>query len=177
CMSRLGKASRLTPSTRTRSTGDIFATSPPRSHSGSSRNSCRIAHRLADEMITSVAPAARWKNESLPGWSRSKPWWACLSVDTLMPRAMRHGISLVTRVVLPEPLQPARPIMRMAPYSKTPGLEAGRQLLSRFGSLFGGLGSRALGAWLYFFLKPQPVVLLGPIDVHGAFAHGLESTF
>src|SRR4029077_6724638 len=63
----LGKASRLNPSTSTRSTGDIFATRPRRSHSGSSRSSCRMAQRVADEMITSVAPAARWKNESLPG--------------------------------------------------------------------------------------------------------------
>jgi hypothetical protein len=37
---------------------------------------------------------------------------------------------LVIRVVLPEPLQPARPMMRMAPYSKTPGLAAGRLALA-----------------------------------------------
>ena len=29
---------------------------------------------------------------------------------------MRHGNSLVTSVVLPEPLQPARPMMRMGPF-------------------------------------------------------------
>src|SRR6185437_10456007 len=58
-ISSLGKASRLKPSTSTRSTGDILPTSAARSHSGSSRNSCRIAQRLAEEMITSVAPAAR----------------------------------------------------------------------------------------------------------------------
>jgi hypothetical protein len=35
---------------------------------------------------------------------------------------------LVISVVLPEPLQPARPMMRMASYSKTPGRKAGRFL-------------------------------------------------
>ena len=41
--------------------------------SGASRNSCMIAQRLADEIRTSLAPAARCACESLPGWSRSKP--------------------------------------------------------------------------------------------------------
>src|SRR5262245_29755746 len=104
-----------------------------------------MAQRLADEITTSVAPEARWKNESLPGWSRSKPWWACLSVDTLIPRAIRRGISLVINVVLPEPLQPARPIMRMAPYSKTPGVEAGRFELGAYQRNYSAGCARAPG--------------------------------
>jgi hypothetical protein len=32
---------------------------------------------------------------------------------------MSTGNTLVINVVLPEPLQPARPIIRMRPYSKT----------------------------------------------------------
>ena len=36
-----------------------------------------------------------------------------LEVDTRQPRAIRRGSALVTSVVLPEPLQPARPMMRM----------------------------------------------------------------
>src|SRR5579863_525404 len=35
-------------------------------------------------------------------------------VDTVMPRAMNSGISAVIRVVLPLPLHPARPKMRIA---------------------------------------------------------------
>ena len=72
-ISSLGKASRLKPSTSTRSTGDILPTRAAMSHSGCSRSSCKMAQRLAEEMITSVAPAVRWKKLSLPGWSRSKP--------------------------------------------------------------------------------------------------------
>jgi len=36
-----------------------------------------------------------------------------LIVDTLIPRAINRGISLVMSVVLPEPLHPASPIMRI----------------------------------------------------------------
>jgi hypothetical protein len=32
-----------------------------------------MAKRLAELITTSVAPAVRCMNESLPGWSRSKP--------------------------------------------------------------------------------------------------------
>ena len=49
-----------------------------------------------------------------------------LEVDTRRPRAIRRGSTLVTSVVLPEPLQPASPMMRMellhGPLiAKTPG--------------------------------------------------------
>src|SRR6266566_3527885 len=43
----------------------------------------------------------------------SKAWWACLTVDTVTPRETSSGISKVIRVVLPLPLQPARPKIRI----------------------------------------------------------------
>ena len=56
--------------------------------------------------MTSLAPAWRCSCESLPGRSTWKAWWACLRVATLRPRATSTGISLTSRVVLPDPLQP-----------------------------------------------------------------------
>jgi hypothetical protein len=43
----------------------------------------------------------------------SKEWWACFIVDTVMPRETSSGISAVISVVLPLPLQPARPKIRI----------------------------------------------------------------
>jgi hypothetical protein len=43
----------------------------------------------------------------------SKEWWACFIVDTVMPRETSSGISAVINVVLPLPLQPARPKIRI----------------------------------------------------------------
>jgi len=39
-------------------------------------------------------------------------------VDTVSPRATIRGITLVSSVVLPEPLQPAKPMMRMGHHSR-----------------------------------------------------------
>src|SRR5580704_16409769 len=72
-----------------------------------------MAQRRLDTIATSLAPACRCSQESLPGWSVSNSWCACLTVATFRPRLTSTGITLVTSVVLPEPLQPARPIMRM----------------------------------------------------------------
>src|SRR6476659_1487553 len=76
-------------------------------------DSCTSAHRLAEPTRTSVAPAMRWVCESFPGWSMSNAWWACFTVDTVSPRATKRGMTWARSVVLPEPLQPARPMMRM----------------------------------------------------------------
>src|ERR1700730_9136346 len=85
--------------------------------SGAPRNSCTSAKRLAEPTNTSVAPARRWVCESLPGWSMSKPSCACLTVETVRPRATKRAVPLASSVVLPEPCQPASPIMRMGHYS------------------------------------------------------------
>src|SRR5262245_29579720 len=141
----------------------------------------------------------RWVWESLPGWSTSKAWWACLSVDTLSPRATMRGMTLARSVVLPEPLQPASPMMRMRHYSspervrshpqasatemKAPGGARRALWISRFFSqLFGRLHSpsRRLCAGISgaeFPLGPQVVVLLCPIDVDRAIPHRLERAF
>src|ERR1700677_3910803 len=66
-----------------------------------------------DATTTSLAPASRCSHESLPGRSMSNSWCACLIVATLRPRPTRTGMTLVISVVLPEPLQPARPMMRI----------------------------------------------------------------
>jgi hypothetical protein len=57
----------------------------------------------------SLAPASRWRQESLPGLSTSKAWWVCLMTDTLRPRPVMQGITCSISVVLPEPDQPAKP--------------------------------------------------------------------
>src|SRR5205085_3888982 len=58
---------------------------------------------------TSAAPAWRWRYESLPGWSTSNVWWACLMSDTRSPRSTKRGISFSMSVVFPLPDQPAKP--------------------------------------------------------------------
>ena len=93
--------------------GDMCDRSSGSAASGAPRSSCISAQRLPELISTSVAPAIRWLCESLPGWSRSKPEWACLSVETRKPRPTSAGITLVSSVVLPDPLQPASPMMRM----------------------------------------------------------------
>src|SRR6516162_9355543 len=97
--------------------GMRFARSAPSAGSVCPRSSWTRAQRFAELTRTSLAPTMRWVWESLPGWSTSKAWWACLSVDTLSPRTTRRGMTLARSVVLPEPLQPARPMMRMRHYS------------------------------------------------------------
>src|SRR5262245_66199229 len=49
----------------------------------------------------------------------SKEWCACLTVDTVTPRATSSGISAAIRVVFPLPLQPARPKIRIRAYPCT----------------------------------------------------------
>ena len=107
--------------------GDLpCANSAGATGSASPRSSCTTAHRFADPTSTSVAPAIRWLCESFPGRSMSKLWCACLTVDTFSPRATMRGMTLARRVVLPEPLQPARPMMRMRHYSRVPAHGEGR---------------------------------------------------
>ena len=75
----------------TRSTGVMCAN---RCRRGSARSSSRTswirAQRFGDATITSCAPAWRWRQESLPGLSKSKSSWACLRVETRRPRADEH---------------------------------------------------------------------------------------
>jgi hypothetical protein len=92
------------------------ATNSSSAGSATPRNSCMSAQRRAEATMTSLAPASRWRHESLPGRSISNSWWACLIVDTVRPRAARSGMSAVNSVVLPLPLQPARPKMRIPRY-------------------------------------------------------------
>src|SRR6516164_4764817 len=149
-----------------RSTGLIFATSMVNVASGASRSSCTMAQRRNEPTTTSVAPAMRWVWESLPGRSMSNEWWACLTVDTVSPRATMRGITLANSVVLPEPLQPARPIMRMQHHSKLlRGLHGAAPRSGR---------DLALGG---FLLRPQAVVLLRPVGIDGAIPHAFEGTF
>ena len=132
-ISSLGKASRLKPSTSTRSTGDILPTSAGRSHSGCSRSSCRMAQRLADEMITSVAPAARWKKLILAGLVEVE------AVMGVLERGHADAARDQARNELLDQRGFARPapagetdnahVPLIAPYSKTPGREAGRFLI------------------------------------------------
>src|SRR5579862_5139012 len=82
-----------------------------------------MAHRRLEATTTSEAPASRCCQESLPGRSISKAWCACLMVETFKPRATSTGITLVINVVLPEPLQPARPMTRIDIFEARPGLK------------------------------------------------------
>src|SRR5262249_25959349 len=83
------------------------SSSSPRS--GAPRSSCISAQRTEELTSTSVQPAWRCRYESLPGWSRSKLWCACLIRDTLRPPPTMNGISCSMRVVLPLPDPPAKP--------------------------------------------------------------------
>src|SRR6476661_3460259 len=89
---------------------------------------------------------------------------------------MSRGINLVISVVLPEPLQPARPIIRMAPYSKTPGFEAGRYAAAQVRGYSAGCARAPFGVPQLLF-QPQSVMLFCPVDVHAALAHRLKGTF
>ena len=93
---------------------ELRATSRSSGGSGASRNSCSSAQRRSEATMTSHAPAWRCRHESLPGRSTWKAWWACLTVDTVIPHDSNSGMSAVINVVLPLPLQPARPKIRIA---------------------------------------------------------------
>ena len=83
CTSSLGCGKRLKPSTMTRSTGrHPRRAARPGGGSGAPRSSWITAQRRAVASTTSSAPASRWRQVSLPGWSRSTSWWACLTVET-----------------------------------------------------------------------------------------------
>src|SRR5437588_4888192 len=58
----------------------------------------------------------------------SKEWWACFIVDTVIPRKTSSGIRAVIKVVLPLPLQPARPKIRIV----------ARPLWAQLGREYGG---------------------------------------
>src|SRR5215472_14664741 len=125
----------------------------------------------------------RWVWESLPGWSTSKAWWACLSVDTLSPRATIRGMTLARSVVLPEPLQPARPMMRMRHYSRpTPCRAQCASLIAPYEGLLRRLHPPFRRWWRDvalddFLFEPHAVMLLRPIDVDGAVPHPFERAF
>src|SRR5712672_3150883 len=114
CTSILRCGSDLKPSTITRSTRDIFISNSGSRGSDAPRNSCIRAHRLAEDTSTSVAPDCRCTQESLPGTSTSKLWWACLTTETRRPSLRKCGIMRVSSVVLPAPLHPASPITLMS---------------------------------------------------------------
>src|SRR5581483_10719403 len=114
CISILRCGSRLNPSTSTRSTGAILASNSCNRGSAAPRNSCISAQRLVEDTSTSVAPAWRCTHESLPGTSTSNSWWACLITETRRPSLSRCGIVRFSKVVLPAPLHPARPITFIA---------------------------------------------------------------
>ena len=62
-----------------------------------------LGRRRFDAMTTSNAPAWRWRHESLPSWSMSNSWCACLTTETRWPARRRRAMSCSTSVVLPEP--------------------------------------------------------------------------
>jgi hypothetical protein len=61
-----------------------------------------LGRRRFDAMTTSKAPAWRCRHESLPSWSMSNSWCACLTTETRRP-ARRSCDSCSTSVVLPDP--------------------------------------------------------------------------
>ena len=100
----------LKPSAKIMSASSILAT---RSGSESCVSFCssRIrAHRVSEATITSLAPASRCLKLSLPGLSMSKAWWACFTVETLNPSAVKCFTNSTTRVVLPLFCQPMTPM-------------------------------------------------------------------
>jgi hypothetical protein len=74
-----------------------------RAHSASSGMVAIIAICPGAEIQVSVAPARRWRHESFPGTSMSKPTWPwCLTVPTSKPRAVSSATARSTIVVFPE---------------------------------------------------------------------------
>src|SRR5204863_7416928 len=110
CTSILRCDSDLKPSTTTRSTGDSLPSKSGSRGSAAPRSSCISAQRLPEDTSTSVAPDGRCTQESLPGTSTSKLWWACLITETPRPWPSKCGMTRASSVVLPAPLHPARPI-------------------------------------------------------------------
>lgn len=97
--------------------------------SGSFPNSRTIAQRRPEETRTSLASALRCSQKSLLGLPGSKSWWACLSIATCKPRATSAGITRTSKVVLSDPLQPARPITRMPEMASQPPITSSAPLL------------------------------------------------
>src|SRR4029079_8852402 len=102
--------SRLKPSMTTRSTRESFASNSGIRGSSAPRSSCIRAQRWVEDTRTSVAPDGRCRQESLPGISTSKARWACLITATRRASLSQRRITRVSKVVLPAPLHPARPI-------------------------------------------------------------------
>src|SRR5262249_9224798 len=112
-----------------------------------------------------------------------------------------RGMTLARSVVLPEPLQPARPMMRMRHYSSPSAPKAlpfrhsprdESESARRSAPAASNFALRSLlfrrlhfsSRWLRadisraeFPLGPQVVVLLCPVDVHRAIPHRLECAF
>src|SRR5436190_13491877 len=109
--SSFGIGAYLNPSTISRSQGDRCFSWSSNFGSCSPRSSCISTQRRDEVTSTSLAPAWRWRYESLPGWSTSNVWCACLISDTRRPRRDKIGISFSINVVLPLPDQPAKPIV------------------------------------------------------------------
>ena len=57
----------------------------------SPRSSCISTQRWSETSRISLAPASRWRQESLPGLSTSKAWWVCLMTDTFQATAGDAG--------------------------------------------------------------------------------------
>jgi hypothetical protein len=107
--SSFGIGANLKPSTISRSHGEMRFTCSSNGGSWAPRSSCIRTQRRDEVTRISAAPAWRWRYESLPGWSTSNVWWACLISDTRSPAPTKRGISFSIRVVLPLPDHPAKP--------------------------------------------------------------------
>ena len=93
-------------------------------HSSSPRTVEMRATWPGAAMTVSVAPAARWRYESLPGMSMSKPWWEwCLMLPTSNPRAVSSAITRSISVVLPELCLPTNATAgETATFRRAPGI-------------------------------------------------------
>src|SRR5437870_2248524 len=84
--SSLGMAANLKPSTSSRSQAERRSSCCSNAGSCAPRSSCISTQRRDEVTRTSAAPAWRWRHESLPGWSTSNVWCACLISDTARQR-------------------------------------------------------------------------------------------
>src|SRR5690606_18397036 len=99
----------LKPSTSTQSHGPGSASSWSSVGSPGASYSRILASRRLEATTTSKAPAWRCRQESLPSWSMSNAWCACLTTETRRPASRSRAMSCSTSVVLPEPEYPQNP--------------------------------------------------------------------